>query len=282
MSLGELLDKQFPPENHLVAPGLLDFNSLMILGGPPKAYKSFTLATMAIDLACGRPLFGVFRKGNHGKQEPVFLVRKQCKVLIVEQEVGYMDMQTRMATMICDLSPADRELCRKNIEIESCNFDIKLDKDNGRIILHDLIKKHLPDVLIIDPLREMHGRNENDATDMAAVFGHLDWLRQRYNFATIISHHTRKEHREEHAEGADLLRGSSYVFGKADSLVICKPASRKQPGLINLDFTLRRGKPIADLQLVINPSNMRMCFNKWLIGSGAREDKQKFDELIIQ
>lgn len=243
----------------------------MIVGGPPKSYKSFLVSTMAVQLACGSPLLAATRRDNHSRDVPAFPVRKQCRVLILEQEVGFMDMQTRMGTMMLGLCDADVRLSGENIIIHSCDHEMRLDNQAGRDYIAKLIEQSKPDVVIFDPLKEFHYLNENDASDISKVFHSVDWLRERFKFASVISHHSRKESSDKQNEGPDTLRGSSYVFGKADSLMMVKPKKRNH-GLVTAEFTIRRGKPIPGLTLLLDRDSLRMNFQKWNIGNDRSND----------
>src|SRR6266576_2217666 len=93
-----------PDTDAIVEEGILKKNSLMVIGGPPKSYKSFISNTIAIDLVVGRHLFTAMRS-DHGRHVHAFDVRAPQKVLIFEQEIGEDDIEDRIKPIYEILSP---------------------------------------------------------------------------------------------------------------------------------------------------------------------------------
>jgi hypothetical protein len=56
LSLRELSTTEFPPQNFVIDNGLLPDKGMLVIGGPPKAYKSFILNTIAYHLVTGYTL----------------------------------------------------------------------------------------------------------------------------------------------------------------------------------------------------------------------------------
>lgn len=261
---GELLTKSFPPTHHIIQPGLLSKGSILIIGGPPKTYKSFVLTDLLISLATGTPLWGATRSPGGGRTVPAFPISSPKTVLYIEQEVGEMDLQERLLEMVKYMPPQARELCNQNIRVRSCDRRIRLDDPEGtKRLAHVIHDANSPDIVALDPLIEFHGSDENSAQEMAYVFHHLDMLRETFGFASLINHHTTKPVKDNPRKGPDLLRGSSVIFGKGDSYIIIDQPDRRKIGRLVLDFTLRRGKPIGSLRLKLNLDTLRMEFDGW-------------------
>ena len=79
----------------------------------------------------------------------------------------------------------------------------EVDPDTRRIretpamqALRRLLHQHTPDVLIVDPLAELHTSEENDNGAMRAVAASFRALAVEFNMAVIIAHHTRKGGRD--------------------------------------------------------------------------------------
>jgi hypothetical protein len=270
--LSELLKKQFPPEAHLVGAGLLNNNSILVIGGPPKLGKSLALATMLLQLAAGKPLFGVSKTiDHHSNREWTFPVAKPCRILLFEQEVGEMDMQERISGMLKHVDPDDQKLVGENFAIHSTDRACRLDTPEGFDRMAVLIKAFKPDIVAIDPLKEYHYAAENDAQGMSIVFQRVLKLKDELKFALIISHHTSKPSKDSNREGPDELRGSSYLFGLGDTFLIFKPDGRKN-GKIRVDTTLRRGKPISDFNLQISPETLFVEFGGWRKGRDSNNE----------
>jgi AAA domain len=96
ISLGQLLDKTFPPGNFMIGAGFMSRGSIIVIGGPPKAYKSFLVNTILYHLATATPLFGATRQDKKGRSIPVFPIKDSHRCLLLEQEVGEEDLQHRL------------------------------------------------------------------------------------------------------------------------------------------------------------------------------------------
>jgi RecA-family ATPase len=258
---GELLNHSRTPDTDaIIEEGILKKNSIMVVGGPPKSYKSFVLNTIAIDLVIGRHLFTAIRS-DHGRHSKAFEVRAPQKVLIFEQEIGEDDLEDRIKPIFENLLPEAQSLLRSNLFTHSLDHRLQLDTVEGVTLIADEIAAVRPSVVMFDPLIEFHTSNENDTQDMARILRNVDLLREEYKFATTISHHEGKETQVRRA-GADRLRGNSALYGKGDSFLMLKVVNRNA-SVIACDFTVRRGKPISPFTVKLNPVTMRADFFEW-------------------
>lgn len=267
VSLDALLRMQFEGENSIIGSGLLNQGAILIIGGPPKSYKSFILNSICYHLATGTNLFNVTRRDKHGKDHPVFPISKPHRILILDQEIGFQDLQDRFHQLIASLSPEHRELCLKNIHLHSCDHNMQLDSFSGVGYIGSLIKSCEPSIVAFDPLIEFHTGDENSSQDMARALRGLDTLRELHHFATVINHHMSKPARngDGEREGPDNLRGSSVIYGKGDSFLTLR-ADRRKHGQVNVEFTLRRGRPLSPLQLQVDPTTLLTTFAGWKEG----------------
>ena len=264
ISLGDLEQATFPEGNFIIGSKLLPANGLMVIGGPPKSYKSFVSSTLLYHLATGTNVFDTIRT-LHGEQrtlEHAFPVPRPMRVLYLEQEIGFEDTRERLIGVLSHITPEQAALYRSNMWVYSRDMSMRLDREDGCLKIESLIEAVKPDVVCIDPLIEFHQQNENDASEMNLVFKNLDILREKHNFAAIICHHTSKPSMHSAKSGADLLRGTSALFGKGDSFLMLNVTNRNA-GLIAVDFTIRRGKPISPLTLKLDTDRMQVRFLTW-------------------
>lgn len=261
LSLRDLAEMTFPENNFIIGSRLLPDNGLMVIGGPPKSYKSFVASTMLNHLVTGTPLFGAVRypHGHDRNPEILFPIPRPMRVLYLEQEIGFQDVKERLLGGIDLMTPEHRNLLLDNFFVYSRDIEMQLDKPEGVAKLDSLIAAVKPDVVCFDPLIEFHSSDENDASEMNRVLKNLDFLRQRHHFATIICHHTSKPSATSSRSGADLLRGSSVLYGKGDSFLILsrRRGSRRSQIQTQVDFTIRRGKPLESLILNLDMSDLR-------------------------
>jgi RecA-family ATPase len=244
----------------------MDKQSIMMTCGPPKAYKSIIATTMCYHLVTGTPLFNVTKAVREKEREPFFTVSGAQKVLILEQEMGEYSLQERFRHMVSEMKPPERTLFEEKIFVHSCDLEAKLDTPGGRDHISFIIYRCAPDVVIFDPLIEFHGGNENQAQDMMRVMGGVDYLRQRHGFASDIIHHMSKPQKDSGRHGPDNMRGSSVLYGKGDSFLMCVP-ERRRKGIVKVSFTIRRGKPISSLYLRINERTLLAEFDSWVEGA---------------
>lgn len=81
------------------------------------------------------------------------------------------------------------------------------------VALRALLQAHTPDVLIVDPLAELHTAPENDNTALRAVIASLRVLAVEFNFAVVVLHHTKKG--PVTPGDPDAARGASSQVGAA-------------------------------------------------------------------
>jgi len=270
ISAGELLNKTFPDDNAVIGSALLHQGSILVIGGPPKTYKSFLVSSMAFHLVTGTNMFGATRSPRPGTKEPVFPIKTSQRVLILEQEIGERDLQERLASMMKSLSQAEAILVKEKLFFHSCDHNMSLDSESGRRYIAKLIEQVNPGVVCFDPLVEFHNSDENSASEMAKVLHGIDWLRERYPFSTILVHHLSKPNKESGRKGPDLLRGSSVIFGKGDSFMVLKNLG-DDPGTLQVNFTVRRGKPIDAMVVKVDFDTLQTQFQYW---NKARKDRR--------
>lgn len=258
----QLLATEFPPLNYVIGNGLLPEKGLLIVGGPPKSYKSFLLNTLAFHLVTGTHLFDTTRTRSGGQVERVFNIPKPQRVLYFEQEVGPYGMQSRLRPMIEAASPEHRDAILDNLIIHSKDCDLRLDTKEGVKRFDTVIKPLKPDVVFIDPMVEYHTSDENSTKDISVFFHNLDKLRADYGFHTTMSHHAGKTNSQNPRSGPDLLRGNSFIFGKGDSFMMLRPTN-PDGGIVRVEFTLRQDRPIHPLELKLDWTELRAKHHKW-------------------
>ncbi len=268
ISFRELLEMPAPDERYVVDSGLVPLGGLVFVGGPPKSYKSFLLLTAALQMACGLPLFGAAVK-HAGSSKFRFGVTRPMKVLMVEQELGWIDDRERLEPMWKSLSQRHQQLICENLHIEAAPYGmnslVRLDNEEAdRHYLIEAVDKVKPDVLILDPLSMFHRQDENSAKDMSLLMRNLSVIRNRFKLkGTIISHHTSKPRHDGLTitdAPPDLLRGSSVLFATGDAYIM---VSRIAGDRIRLEFTLRRHRPITSMIAALNENSGMIEFQEW-------------------
>jgi RecA-family ATPase len=227
-----------------VGRGILPIHGKLVVGGEPKARKSYFVLNVALDLSRGRPLFGAYYDSNTGmNQKPIFPVTKPYKVLYIENEIGHEGLQERLLPMLGGIVDDPMPLY-----ITSRDLSLRMDEAEGKKLLAEQIAAVQPDVVIIDPLAKFHHLDENSSQEMGYVLRTGDeWIRD-FGCSVVYVHHTGHANPLAPRVGGDKLRGSTAIFGDADSIIIVENTSGKdalEPTL-KLTFELRRGKPMRN------------------------------------
>lgn len=266
MKCKDFRSRTFPPENYLIGSGVLKPNSIVVIGGPPKSMKSMLSMNIAIDLCCGRPLWGATHRTKEGRVA-TFAVPRPLRVLYIEMEVGEEDCLERLNAMLSSLTSTEQALVDENLHIENCNLDWRLDNVEGTLAIEKIILRARPDVVIFDPLIEfLVGLDENSTKDMGLALRNLDTLRYRHKFATLLNHHCGKADKRGDIIDSltpEALRGSSRLHGKIDSALMLQPQFRVRPGLLYVTPWLRRGKPLDTFRLQLDDDNLMARFEGW-------------------
>jgi hypothetical protein len=179
----------------------------------------------------------------------------------VDQELGEIGLKKRVVPAFANLNPREYE---ENFWYVSKTPELLLNEPNGKKILWQLVEETQPEVLILDPLGQIHGFNENDNTEIGELFTILDQLKSdfsRIGLSLVIAHHFGKPLRGRDAADYDTLdpqnfRGSSRFFGNPDSIVTMERtknlvSSHTAWGL-KARFILRHGEEIPDMNLTVN------------------------------
>ena len=258
LSLGQLLDKRFEPERWVIGDGLLPIGGLMILAGQPKARKSMTLNALCHAMITATPAFCAQSIQSGGRVKPVLAVSRPHCVLVFEQELGQQEYAERWRGVIADEVETRQKLLRDNLHVRSMDFTMMLDNEGVDLIAAE-IEALRPDVVCFDPLRKFHASEENSATEMSRVMRSLSILRAKYGISIIVLHHEAKP--SEHRQGGAAGRGSSVVFADCDAWISQK-LTNKNAGILQLQFELRRAKPLLSMTLHQDDRGMAI-FSHW-------------------
>lgn len=252
-----------------IIPGWLKRNNTgFLIGQPKRACKSWLLFNLAWDLSEGLPLWQIV----HSKNGPVFEPPKAMRVVYFAQEDAEDDIHDRADLFLkAGRKPNDNFwLCPKDLKF-------RLDDDTGRLLiqkeLDDIVKRCGPvDLILFDPMRRLHYSDENDSSVMAKLWQTLDVIHQRYNCASIFSHHIVKPPTAK-GNTFDLTspyaaRGSGDIFGGGDAFINVLPVNThgRSPlhRKLHLHFETKRGKPLSTVEVDLNLNTGGVVFQQFL------------------
>lgn len=221
-----------------------------VIGGPPKACKSFFALDMAVSVASGTPCLDRFTVQDKGA------------ALVYFAEDGQPVVRSRLEA-----------ICRhRKLELSALDLyfitasSLRIDLEADREALIEAIEKFRPRLLLMDPLVRLHRLRENDAREMSGLLGFLRELQRRYELAVILVHHSSKRYRSQPGFG---LRGSGDIYAVGDSNAYL--AKRKED---KLTLTLEhRAAPSVE------PLSLRLTDGPYLRILDEAEDDKKSDTI---
>jgi len=228
-SYGDLLTLELPPDRPLIA-GVMGEETGNIWGGPGGVGKSWLLMAAARAIASGTPFLGHFATEQHA-------------VLVIDEENRLRTLAER-ARMFERAAPLGRDLPITYSSLQGLRVDAAAEAAQ----IDALMTKHGPGLTMLDSFTRVHGANENNAGEMAAVFFNTKSLMRAHRCAVLFSDHTRKKGLIN--DPGETLRGSSekrawpetILDVAADeqergTLIISMPKSRESEALA--PFTVR-------------------------------------------
>ena len=192
-TIDELMAHTYPPTTYLVD-RLVPSESITILSGQSRSFKTYTLLGIAIAVASQKPLFEHFET-------------TQTNVLIINEEDGERLLQQRFRQLGIEKDA--------NLPIFiSALYDFKLDDDHIDQMIN-LCEKNGITFVIIDSLIRVHSADENSAREMSKVFAQLRKF-TKAGIAVLVTQHHRKANQNS-TGGASEMRGSSDILAAVDS-----------------------------------------------------------------
>lgn len=198
-----------------------------IVGGEPKACKSFLALDLAVAIASGTTCLGRFAVAHPGS------------VLLYAAEDAAHVVRSRLD----GISRArGQDLAALPIQVIT-SPSVRLDLAKDRELLRNTVASLLPRVLLLDPFVRLHRVDENASGDIAPLLAYLRELNREFNVAVVIVHHAKKGGSGQRAGQA--LRGSSEFHAWGDSNLYL---SRRGNGL-TLEVEHRASRSIEPLHL---------------------------------
>jgi hypothetical protein len=171
-----------------------------VIGGAPKCAKTWLGLDMALSVATGTPCLGKYAVPEPG---PVLIYLAEDALPVVRQRVDGMARHRGL-----DLAPLEIHVITAPV--------LRLDRDPDRMRLLETTRRLRPRLLLLDPLVRLHGIDENNAGEVAALLAYFRSLQRQFDVSVLLVHHTRKNAAGGAAAGLGL-RGSSDIHAFGDS-----------------------------------------------------------------
>lgn len=175
-------------------------NAVGVIGGAPKCAKTWLGLDLALSVATGTACLGQYAVPEPG---PVLVYLAEDALPVVRQRVAGMARHRGL------------DLARVEIHVITAPV-LRLDRDPDRLRLRETAERLRPRLLLLDPLVRLHGIDENNAGEVAALLAYFRSLQRQLGLSVILVHHTRKNAAGGAAAGQGL-RGSSDIHAFGDS-----------------------------------------------------------------
>ncbi len=190
--------------------GIWSEEAVGVVGGAPKCAKTWLSLEMALSVASGAPCLGVFR------------VERPGPVLVLSAEDAPRQVRERMEGLAVV----------RGIKFETLDVGLilstrlRLEDAVDRKRFEDVLDRHRPRLLVLDPFIRLHGVDENSASEISGVLAKLREWQRKFHVAILVVHHTRKV---SGVSAGQALRGSSDFHAWGDSNLYLK---RKDDGIV--------------------------------------------------
>lgn len=210
--------------------GLLAMGEVTVLGGPPKAMKSWTIKSMGLCAAAGGDWLN-------------FHATRPFKVLLLSAEGREVRLRERFQKLIAFTEIEEEGLRR--MEYLSTGGKLKIDTDAGERTLMRLVDPF--EVVILDPVyRFIAEGDENSHSDARRVQDVLDRVKEAGKCVLLV-HHVRKSIGVN--SGISELRGAG-LDGFVDGALMLSRTKEDSDEKFHLEFTLRNFEDPAPIELV--------------------------------
>lgn len=198
-----LLAEEFPSTQWLVT-GLITRGGTAMIGGLPKAAKKTWLATeIAVAIATGTPVCGEF-----------FAERGTVRYFYAEDT--RRQVRNRLRALLEGAGrtmPVGRLLLQPRGEF----LDLLRDEDLAWIVA-SCRRGDKPDLLVLDPLRDLHSGEEDKSDSMSEVMRRLRLLGELLGCTVLaVHHHGKPSEATSKRGGGQRMRGSGTIHGSADA-----------------------------------------------------------------
>lgn len=212
--------------------GLLSVRSKMMIAGPSKARKSWTLLDLALSIASGAPWLG--------------LPCAQGKVIFIDGELHKEQILDRLMT-VSESRLLMEDRWSDNLMIWPMRGQMREVTELMHALMDTLLEER-PLAIILDPIYKLLGdRDENAAGEINSLLNELEQVARNVGCCILYSHHFAKGDSSEKSP-IDRASGSGVWARDPDAMVFFTPPPRprkgEQPSAYDFDVNLvARGHP---------------------------------------
>ena len=200
---GSLFTREYPQTPWLVD-GLITRGGIATLGAEPKSGKTWLAVEIAVAVASGQPVCGKYsaRKGRVAyffAEDLAVQVRNRIRALAAGHGIA--------VDKLGDLFVCPRGKFLDVTKDEDLAWVVASCRELGKI-----------DLLVLDPLRDIHSAAEDKSDEMSPVMRRLRLVAELLGCTVAVAHHKSKSTSDnDKRRGGQQMRGSGAVHGSTDS-----------------------------------------------------------------
>lgn len=280
--IDRLMNFTTPDHDNYLGDWLLSAGELALLVGPPDIGKSRVVNQLVFDILFGHQFW----------LETIPIHRNDLKIVIIQTENGARRLKRDFAAQLHGCSGAQRDVARKNLlfHVPSTVEDRDLGLDDPRNIdrLSKTVKRHKPDLVVLDPYGDLFaGDNENDAVQARQSVKAIFAVCQSYNPKTsiLLIHHAKSgKGAAAQAIGWDTqtyARGSKALMSIARSQINIAPGDENSSYLVISCGKNNNGPKFDPFAVQLNQETLRYRrivdwnLEQWKASVNARDGQQK-------
>lgn len=200
-----MLKKDIPPIDYLVE-GLIPKAGLVYLFGPPGSFKTNFALYLSMLGADGQHFFD-------------FKIQKKFRTLWIDEENREPGMKYKIEMLKKGICFKDPGCLDSNLLVISSGFRLII-PEAGRDLLYDLLKRHRPDLVVIDSIAKVFPFNERDEKEVCLIYSHLSPLIEEFGTTFLLIHHSRKKSQQQSSRSMEDISGSREFSAMADSMLL--------------------------------------------------------------
>lgn len=197
LSLEQVVLTEYPKEQWLVN-RMIPKDGITCLGGLPATMKSYFSNYLALCIAEGKPVFGMYAT------EPVniLFIDKENKLARIKDRFLRLNISTEVSKRIFFL-----------------NSNFLIDNEHDLAAVCAFIKDHEIKLTFIDTLIRVHNRNENEASEINKVFIAFKEMMLSGSGICFLHHFNKRGAFGASIDVRDQLRGSGDILAMVDSFI---------------------------------------------------------------
>lgn len=214
-TLGEYLAEPIEIPPSLVAPTVVVRGELTATLGRAGKGKTTMNLHRILRWGAGLPLFDDFisPEGAH-----YLMPERPLRICILENEGNAGMFHAKMGVRVYNsgvFTEEEQQTLLQNVMVwgNGGYSNFKLDNEKDVSMLRRGLDKHEPDIVFVEPFRQLWTGDENSSTEMATVVDTMLQVATEFNCGIILSHHERKSGPGEDGERMSAGRGSTVLEG---------------------------------------------------------------------